>query len=407
MHADIQYRAAKGIGKYILFILFIFGCVGNLLSFAVMIRRTMRSSSTAFYMAALALADTLVMVTGCLRRWALEAFEEDLLNVSAAACSTINFIQYWSFDVAVWILVVMTIDRTIVVTSPLKAYVHTTRRRAVIALVSVMVICALINIHFFFTTEYWPEMRLCTGKEDYYEFYSAVWTWVDATVYSFLPFVLLLAMNIIIIVFLSKANVKKQNMTNIFKDKRKQEQKNAIKSRKLSIMLLSVTSAFILLTGPAVMTHILREERENFFNQENPTDIARYILVRQIMRVLLYMNHSINFLLYCVTGSKFRNELTAMIRCQSVRDRRRRSTILSIPNGSSTNIPNGSAANISNGSCTNIKSSSQINIPNGSLLSIPIGNSTNYLGGSSSSVAKGSSSNLAYSPTTPERESAM
>ena len=53
----------------ILPILIIFGSIFNIMTFIVMRRRRMRVSSTCFYMAALAVTDTLVLWTGCLNQW--------------------------------------------------------------------------------------------------------------------------------------------------------------------------------------------------------------------------------------------------------------------------------------------------------------------------------------------------
>lgn len=323
--------------------------MGNLLSFAVMVQRTMRASSTAFYMASLALADSVVLLVGCLRRWVIEVFEVDLLNESPAACYIVNFLQYWSFDVAVWILVIMTMDRVFVVTSPLKAQVYATRRRAAIALTIVMIVCGGVNLHFFFTTTY--KENVCAAKEEHMDFFKHTWSWVDATVYSFLPFILLLIMNIIIIVALAQADSKKRKMTNHFKVKRSQEQRNAINSHRLTIMLLTITCAFILLTAPAMVIHILREKGQPYFNLNQPTDMAKYILTRQISRILLYTNHSINFFLYCVTGTKFRRELAAMLRCQGGRARYRqrtlRASVGSIADATMTNLGYSTSASLS------------------------------------------------------------
>src|SRR5690349_5104384 len=53
----------------ILPILIIFGSLCNIMTFIVMRRKRMRVSSTCFYMAALAVTDTLVLWTGCLNQW--------------------------------------------------------------------------------------------------------------------------------------------------------------------------------------------------------------------------------------------------------------------------------------------------------------------------------------------------
>ena len=61
-------------------------------------------------------------------------------------------------------------------------------------------------------------------------------------------------------------------------------------------MLLTVSFAFILLTGPIAIIQL-------FFGQEYPYWVFNITLTLQ------YMNHGINGILYCIAGSRFRNEL--------------------------------------------------------------------------------------------------
>ena len=42
---------------------------------------------------------------------------------------------------------------------------------------------------------------------------------------------------------------------------------------------------------------------------------SRYFLVKIICFLLMYLNHAINFYLYCLTGKRFRKELAAMLNC--------------------------------------------------------------------------------------------
>ena len=44
-------------------------------------------------------------------------------------------------------------------------------------------------------------------------------------------------------------------------------------------------------------------------------DASRYLLVKTICFLLVYVNHAINFYLYCLTGRRFRKELAAMANC--------------------------------------------------------------------------------------------
>ena len=48
-------------------------------------------------------------------------------------------------------------------------------------------------------------------------------------------------------------------------------------------------------------------------------DPSRYLLVKTICFLLMYLNHAINFYLYCLTGKRFRKELTAMLNCDRLK----------------------------------------------------------------------------------------
>ena len=69
--------------------------------------------------------------------------------------------------------------------------------------------------------------------------------------------------------------------------------KSAIKG---TVMLLFVSFEFIILTGPVTITY-------SYIIDVPP------LIVYSITVLLEYLNHSINGVLYCMSGSKFRQEL--------------------------------------------------------------------------------------------------
>ena len=67
--------------------------------------------------------------------------------------------------------------------------------------------------------------------------------------------------------------------------------KSAVKG---SVMLLAVSFAFIILTGPICVRNLMNDPPK---------------MVYGVTVILQYLNHSINGVLYCITGSRFRQEL--------------------------------------------------------------------------------------------------
>ena len=73
-------------------------------------------------------------------------------------------------------------------------------------------------------------------------------------------------------------------------------------------MVVSVSLAFIILTGPRFVDNVIKIK------------IATTPMRRVLSDIIQYLNHSINGILYCIFGEKFRNELRKVL--QSCRKKR-------------------------------------------------------------------------------------
>lgn len=79
-------------------ILILVGSICNVTTFIVMRRRRMRVSSTCFYMAALAVTDTLVLWTGCLNQWFYLIHLPTLVVTSNLTCKLLPFLFVFFAD---------------------------------------------------------------------------------------------------------------------------------------------------------------------------------------------------------------------------------------------------------------------------------------------------------------------
>ena len=80
-------------------------------------------------------------------------------------------------------------------------------------------------------------------------------------------------------------------------------------------MLLSISICFFLFSGPAAAFQIY-----NTYVVGDVRDITLFLwldltIANQFIILLLMINHSINLILYSLTGRKFRNEMLSMITC--------------------------------------------------------------------------------------------
>ena len=120
---------------------------------------------------------------------------------------------------------------------------------------------------------------------------------IDAFLYSFIPLSVMFTSNCLIIL---KFMLAKWNNRNSGSESVNQAlSKSAVKG---SVMLLTVSFAFLILTGPmCVYTSIIENDPPR--------------LLYGVAAILQYLNHSINGLLYCISGSRFRHEFAQLFKC--------------------------------------------------------------------------------------------
>ncbi|CAF0888353.1 unnamed protein product [Adineta ricciae] len=280
------------------------GVICNTLIFVIMRRRRMSHLSTCYYMGILAIADTSVLLLGLSVMWIYFVNRKwSLLLQSTYACKFLSLLFYTVSDTSVWIVCMMSADRCIAVTRPLHASSICTVQRARIS-VCILVLCVLmINIHFVFT-HYLSSANECTIHEHYEFFIHRVWPWIDAAVYSAVPFIFLLTINLVIVHSLFQAR-RSTSRLQIYQSQRNRN-KNKLStsmSRKLTTMLLAVTVFFLLTSFPMVCLQLYT----NIHQQHNSLFAQSYL--KPLCETLQYSNHCINFFLYAITGKAFRHEL--------------------------------------------------------------------------------------------------
>jgi hypothetical protein len=90
---------------------------------------------------------------------------------------------------------------------------------------------------------------------------------------------------------------------------RKQQRNN-----RLTIMLLSVTLAFMLLTCPSVVYICLNRLSPSSTNYSDTK-----LLILDLLEALWYTKHALNFILYTLSGQDFRREFRKLISCSQRR----------------------------------------------------------------------------------------
>lgn len=296
-------------------VIFFAGLGGNALIVAVMTRRRMQGSSTCVYLSLMAIADTMVLLTGMIPEW-LEAVRIVVFKeLHEATCKLEKFLFYTSADTAVWFLVVFTIDRFIAVCYPLKKNKFCRSSRAKISCAVVLGAATMKNVHVFFTrgAQYKETMQVngtgssslllisncgkpSAASENFEDF---VRPWIAFVVVSLLPFCVILLCNVCIIrTLMSVRRLRAEHSIVSTTDKSLVQ---------MTAMCLSASFCFLVCITPSIILLI---------GKPNWKNAPFYEIAKVVNNELVYVNHSVNFFLYCVTGKRFRSGITAVCRCR-------------------------------------------------------------------------------------------
>lgn len=304
------YRMNKMLLYYIPPIIIVCGTFGNMFSVAVLRSKAMQKFSTYLFLMIMAITDTLVLYVGLLPLWVSQMTGHDIRNRSNFACKVSNTVGSMVSDFSVWLIVAVSVERYTVVCHPFSAGSLCSADRAKKLATVLMAVFFLLNSHFLWTVEivyYSLDRARIPECSISYRIIKAVWPWVDALVYSIVPFFVIILFNTLIIRHVMIARGKRDSLQNRYQQRRPSQEG----STRLTLMLLTVSFTFLLTTLPMTIVSICAQ-----FGNPKPDELARvanFKLMRTTTELLMYANHSINFFLYCATGQKFRHQLAWII----------------------------------------------------------------------------------------------
>ena len=266
------------------------GIMGNSLCVAVMTRKSLRSSQFALYTSVLAVSDTLIILQNVLHTYGRS------MQLSPTMCGFILFLSYTSGTFSSWCIVQLTMDRFHAVIRPLEYYDQVHRKRAVIGLVISALLIMGFYSHCLIHAAYYSDPVSCWWAETFRksQFYR-IFLWLSTLVFSVMPFVIIITLNGAIIWHLKcKRSTVRNNSSEL--------QRNGT-----IITLLAVSFCFVIFTSPVCVCDIYGYITGKNLAESNPFD--------NISFVLFELNYTCNFYIYCLTGSKVRNELRKILHC--------------------------------------------------------------------------------------------
>ena len=343
------FQAAQAIRNVYFPVIASTGIVTNILSIVIFSSASLRKVHLFAYLGGLAVCDSVTLTIGLLFFTQRMKFTP----VTTVTCKIFYFFFYSAIHTASSIHVFTTFERFLAVWKPFTLKEWHRKTPPVYGLLVIYSFWSLLNSQNLFTrkaTLKFNSVKCDASRPEYLHFLRVIHPWLDATIYCFLPLLLLITFNILIIVKLKKSRIIKRgqksmklvnlNLNKVHTgdatpsvdinstehqaskvDSQEEQshqtegksnenhlkyQKNGQAQNLITRTLLSVSFAYVFFTTPIGIVLIY----EPFWNfRESGTSLASWNLARSIGGNLMFTNHAINFWIYCLTCRAFREQL--------------------------------------------------------------------------------------------------
>ena len=213
-------------------------------------------------------------------------------------CSIDLYVVLTNMMAGTFIILSMTFDRWFSIVYPHKASSFNTLKRAKITLVIILLFSVIFNLPQIYVGSFLGRKCVPFGAH-FDELRVKLFYWAHTFLANMGPFLALLSMNSVIIY---KVRNRARNL-NIEKDNKSAE------NAQMTVLLLSVSFVFLLLNTPSQVYYLI-DMYVDF--TKTPKDFGTFSLVFNIAKHCHFSNSGVNFFLYVLSGSKFRNDLIAV-----------------------------------------------------------------------------------------------
>lgn len=313
-----------------------FGLVGNILTVALLSSPNLRRHSTSIYLRWLAVVDILYLLCSLSVNLIgyVTFFPDTLRDRAYLLCLGLPFLHYTLSYLSVWLLVAVTVDRMIWVVLPFHARKICNHKNAFIVAVSLVGIFTCLDIHFFFTLTFKLEanssLKDPTHSCEPDSFINNIYPYIDLVLLLLIPIMFMIVCNSAIIFKLRRIKkirqTRLQGPTETIKEKSqshssKKRKKASIGSSSLTAMLLSINIFFVVSITPLLVYDIVYFAADlRSVVSHNEAKFGGILFgIEQIVYTVWYLHFAAHFLIYCMSGPRFRSEAVKLFCCKGLR----------------------------------------------------------------------------------------
>ena len=293
------------VSLYLLPVIIVSGVIGNCISLVVLLKTYLRRLSVSVYLAALSTADTVFLLT-LLVIW-LEFIPVRALHRNGL-CQITIYLSYCSSFMSVWCVVGFSVERCIAICYPLQRPIMCTPGRAKLVAMALGGISLTLYLPVFWSAGIQVvqgRYHLCTPMRRY-ESVVEVLMYVDTILTFIVPIIAIVTMNIIIMHQITQFSRRRQKAINVRSHGGSIPHSPHGMSSQIRITksILLISSVYLLINLPSYVVRI-RVLIRDFFKSDYDGDVNDYVS-QQLSQFLYYLSYAINFFLYSVSSTKFR-----------------------------------------------------------------------------------------------------
>lgn len=285
---------SMAIWKYTPPIIITVGTVGHALTIIAVNNRSRPATSFSVYLTALAVVDLIVLYSLTLSNWLVYGFDVSIKDTGRVLCKLYYFLSFCLTQLSSWLVMCLTVERVLCIfLSKISGQLPGPRVGLFVIGGVVFFLCCL-NAHTMYGRDIvdTTEGKLCGFIDNNYKaFFYTYWNKIHFIVYFALPITVIILGNSAIVLKLYRSASAISSTTSA----------TAKRTRQVFLITLMISVAFIVLVSPLPLLF--------FIAPVKVTELSATVFFHMI-----YVNHAINFFLYVLSGSRFRNDLKKAFR---------------------------------------------------------------------------------------------
>ncbi len=303
--------------------------MGNSISLRIFRTPALKKLSASFYLSAICISDTCVLLTYVLLDWLNKGLPRwpgghrvPLVNIQGI-CQTFLFFSYTFRIISVWLIIIFTFERYVAICWPLKRPLICTRSFSMRMICCVSIMAAFLCIYKPVISGVYKagNVNVCS-KLLKFDKLNFILDSIYGVLITALPFIIITLLNILILRRLVCRRKSEMEIRSTSKESRMRYE--------FTIILLSISTCFVCLNIPYFIVWCY--QRLSIVSKPDPShnnytsSLGHMVISAQntnplrdellITRTIFYINYCCNFFLYCLTGKQYRKYMKHFLLCR-------------------------------------------------------------------------------------------